>query len=274
MNFSQYFEERAKTANLFYHITDGKNLETINSQGLVPNRHSNFEGGTQSFSGIYVAKNLKELIANGLDWDIVKPEDFGLVIIESRGFTQLFMDEDNIINNIPTFEGGMTQAVAMFEKFVSNGFKESNLLNSMVSKFMDTLRLKFEINKHQYPILRNIIIQNYPVLMFRDYLSGIEKSPQLEPFLTHYGHADMEEWFRGVIDKITKLKLKFKADPEGFDMDSVRITKTIGAVGNPKIVSLLRFSKNEQYPQVIYNKISEDVLDRIIDITQAKLDNY
>lgn len=272
--FLQYFEERAKTANLFYHVTSGDNLNSIKSQGLVPNRHSNFEGGTKSFSGIYVAKNLKELIANALDWDIVETSNFGLVVIESRGFTQLFMDEDNIINNIPTFEGGMTQAVAMFDKFVSSGFKESKLLNVMAAKFITTLREKFEINKHQYKLLRDIIIQNYPVLMFRDYISGIESSENLQKFLNHYGFSDMEDWFRGVIDKLTKLKLKFRDDPSGFDMDSARIVKPIGYSGNPKIVSLLRFKKNSQYPDIIYNRLSEDVLDTVSNVVQPRLDNY
>ncbi len=43
ITFLQYFEEAAKPRELVYHITDGNNLKSILSQGLIPNKLSNFE---------------------------------------------------------------------------------------------------------------------------------------------------------------------------------------------------------------------------------------
>lgn len=263
LSFLEYFEEGSKQRELFYHVTDGKNLKAILSQGLIPNRLSNFEdeydAGThskKSYFGNYMGRNLKQLMMTADDWGVVDLNDIGVIVIESRGFTQLFMDEDNIINALPYIKEDVV--ASKLDEFVESGFSMFPEMRSFIVDFLKAIKAKFHMNTHQREALKNILIANSYGLFFR----GIDRNPSVDPekvrqFLEHYNKPNTESWFRDTFDKITKLKLKFKNKVTDFDLDSVRITKTIGVTGNPRIVGIYRFTKNPLTAEILYSRLDK-----------------
>lgn len=278
IKFIEYFEERTQARELFYHITNQKNLKTILSQGLIPNKLSNFEDDSsdithskKAYSGIYVGRNLKELAITAMNWNVANLKDFGIVVIESRGYNQLFMDEDNLINTIPYIN--KDSIIPILDNFIKNKFENSQALNAVVLEFLNNIKKKFIINKHQRKILQQVLIENAPIILFR----GVDKNKNADPkqvkiFLDHYKKTDTESWFREFFDTLSKLRLKFKNEVTEFDLDSGRIKKNITFSGNPKIVGIFRFKPEET--EVLYSRLEEKDKNQIIETVNDVVDYY
>jgi hypothetical protein len=280
LSFSEYFEEASNRREIFYHITKGKNLKSILSQGLVPNKLSNFEDdysdithSKKSYFGNYMGRNLKELAMTAEDWDVVDLNDIGLIVIESRGFTQLFMDEDNLINSLPYIQ--KDSIPLKLDQFVENNFADFPEMNEFIITFLNNIKAKFHTDKYKREVLKNILIQNAPVLFFR----GVDKNRNSNPenvkrFLEHYNKENTEYWFRETFDKMTKLKLQFKNVVDGFDLDSVRITKVIGFSGNPRIVGIYKFTKDPVDSEILYSRLDKEEEDNIISTVKDVVEYY
>lgn len=278
IDFNSYFEEKNTPVTYLYHLTNGTNTPSILKGGLNPGLLSNFEDdwdvdnhSTKAYGGIYFGKNLKKLIPTFLDWGSSTPNDVGLIVVQSKGYTQLFMDEDNLINSIPHVDKAVK--LPLFKKFVEKGFSELPTLNTFVGDFLKEIKDKFYINQYQKDILKRVILQNYPIIYFR----GIERHPDIDPvlwkmFQKKYNINSTEEHFRGVFDKLTKLKLKFKQDPKGFDLDSGRVMKTVGYSGNPKIVGVYRFIDGK--PNVMYSRLEQDIEQDILQDAYYTIKEY
>jgi hypothetical protein len=280
LSFLEYFEEASKRRDLFYHITKGENLKSILSQGLLPNKLANFKDdysdithSKKAYFGTYMARNLKELAMTVGDWGVIDFNDIGLIVIESRGFTQLFMDEDNLINSLPYIQ--RDHIPSKLDRFVENNFQNFPEINQFIITFLNNIKSKFYIDKYKKEVLKNILIQNAPVLFFR----GVDRSRKANPvnirkFLQYYNKQDTESWFRETFDKMTKLKLQFKNVATGFDLDSVRITKPIGFSGNPKIVGIYKFRKNTNNSKTLYSRLDKEEEDNIISIVEDVVEYY
>ena len=279
ITFLQYFEERATARELLFHITDGKNLKSILSQGLIPNKLSNFEDvstdatqSKKSYSGVYLGRDLKELTMTVIDWDIIKLNNFGVVVVESRGYNQLFMDEDSLIDAIPYID--KNKISSDFENFVSSNFQNSKLLQVVLVEFLKNIKKKFTFNEHQKRIFQNRLIENAPIVVFR----GVDKNKKIDPemvrrFLEHYGKTDTESWFREFFDSVSNIRFKSKNAISGFDLNSGRVKKTIGFSGNPKIVGIFRIKQHEP-PDIIYSKLESSEENEILETVQDVVDYY
>ena len=230
ITFLQYFEEAAKSRELVYHITDGNNLKSILSQGLIPNKLSNFEDvssditqSKRSYSGVYVGRDLRELAMTVIDWDIIKLNNFGLVVVESRGYNQIFMDEDSLVDTIPSFDND--EIASVFADFVNSDFQNSKALGLVLVEFLKNIKKRFTLNDHQRKQFQIRLIKNAPIVLFR----GIDKNKNADPemvrrFLEHYGKNDTESWFREFFDSVSHtvaaLKRLFNVEPCGFGLDA------------------------------------------------------
>lgn len=280
ISFLEYFEERSQQRELLFHITDGNNLKSILTEGLVPNKSSNFEDesseGTHSkkaYEGVYLGRNLKELMMTVDDWGIIDYSNVGVVVVESRGYNQLFMDEDNLTNMIPYIKSD--QLPPLLDQYVDNDFRSSNAMNNYIVEFLTKLKGKFFFNNHQRDVIKEVLIANAPVLIFR----GVDKNKNANPekvqeFLNHFNKPDTESWFREVFDKLTRLRLKFKKQVTEFDLDSVRVTKPITFSGNPKIVGMYRIQKDKHPAEVIFSRLDKEEEASIIETAQDVADYY
>ena len=281
ITFLHYFEEAAKPRELVYHITDGNNLKSILSQGLIPNKLSNFEDvssdiaqSKRSYDGIYVGRDLRELAMTVIDWDIIKLNNFGLVVVESRGYNQIFMDEDSLVDAIPSFDPD--KIASEFADFVNSDFQNSKALGLVLVEFLKNIKKRFALNDYQRHQFQIRLIKNAPIVLFR----GIDKNKNADPemvrrFLEHYGKNDTESWFREFFDSVSNLRFKSKSKntPSGLELDSGRIKKTIGFSGNPKIVGMFRIKRHDS-PDVIYSRLESSEESAILETVQDAVDYY
>jgi hypothetical protein len=281
ITFLQYFEEAAKPRELVYHITDGNNLKSILSQGLIPNKLSNFEDvssdiaqSKRSYDGVYVGRDLRELAMTVIDWDIIKLNNFGLVVVESRGYNQIFMDEDSLVDAIPSVDPD--KIASEFADFVNSDFQNSKALGLVLVEFLKNIKKRFTLNDYQRHQFQIRLIKNAPIVLFR----GIDKNKNADPemvrrFLEHYGKNDTESWFREFFDSVSNLRFKSKSKntPSGLELDSGRIKKTIGFSGNPRIVAMFRIKRHDS-PDVIYSKLVSSEESAILETVQDAVDYY
>ena len=280
ISFLEYFEEKIQQRELLYHITDGKNLKGILKEGLVPNKSSNFEDDSsegahskQAYGGVYLGRNLKELMMTVDDWGIIDYSNVGVIVVESRGYNQLFMDEDNLTNMIPYIKSD--QLPPLLDQYVDNDFKSSKAMNDYIVEFLTKLKGKFFFNNYQRDVIKEILIPNAPVLIFR----GVDRNKKADPekvqeFLNHFNKPDTESWFREVFNKLTRLRLKFKKEVTEFDLDSNRVTKNITFSGNPRIVGMYRIQKDKHPAEIIYSRLDETEESSIIETAQDVADYY
>lgn len=280
ISFLEYFEERSQQRELLFHITDGNNLKGILKEGLVPNKSSNFEDESsesvyskQAYEGVYLGRNLKELMMTVDDWGVIDYSNVGVVVVESRGYNQLFMDEDNLTNMIPYIKSD--KLPSLLHQYIDNDFKSSKLMNDYIVEFLTKLKGKFFFNNYQRDVIKEILIPNAPVLIFR----GVDKNrnadhEKVQEFLNHFNKPDTESWFREVFDKLTRLRLKFKNEVTDFDLDSIRVTKNITFSGNPKIVGIYRIRKDKHPAEVIFSRLDKDEEASIIETAQDVADYY
>lgn len=280
ISFLNYFEERTHPRELLYHVTHGKNLKGILKEGLVPNKFSNFADDAsekthskKSYSGVYLSRNLKEVAMNAEDWQVLKYSNMGVVVVESRGYNQLFMDEDNLTNMIPYIK--YEQLPDLLDTYADSDFTNYKIISKYIIEFLNKLKGKFFYNNHQKDIIKNVLSVNAPVLIFRGVDRNKEANPKnVEKFLKHFNKPDTESWFRDVFDKLSKLRLKFKKEVSEFDLDSVRVTKPITFSGNPKIVGIYKIQKNNPNAQILYSRLDEDQEKKIISKAQDVADFY
>jgi hypothetical protein len=282
ITFLQYFEEAAKPRELVYHITDGNNLKSILSQGLIPNKLSNFEDvssdtahSKKSYSGVYVGRDLRELAMTVIDWNIIKLNNFGLVVVESRGYNQIFMDEDSLVDAIPSVDPD--KIASELTNFVNSDFQNSKALGFVLVEFLKNIKKRFTFNEHQRHQFQVRLIKNAPIVLFR----GVDKNKNADPemvrrFLEHYGKTDTESWFREFFDSVSNLRFKSKQSENslsGLELDSGRVKKTIGFSGNPKIVGMFRIKRHDS-PDVIYSRLEPSEESAILETVQDAVDYY
>ena len=281
ISFLEYFEEKTQQRELLYHITDGDNLKSILSQGLIPNKLSNFEDvssdiaqSKRSYDGVYVGRDLRELAMTVIDWDIIKLNNFGLVVVESRGYNQIFMDEDSLVDAIPSVDPD--KIASEFEDFVNSDFQNSKALGLVLVEFLKNIKKRFTLNDYQRHQFQIRLIKNAPIVLFR----GIDKNKNADPemvrrFLEHYGKNDTESWFREFFDSVSNLRFqsKSKNTPSGLELDSGRIKKTVGFSGNPKIVGMFRIKRHDS-PDVIYSRLAPSEESAILETVQDAVDYY
>lgn len=280
ISFLKYFEENVQQRELLYHITKGENLRGILKEGLVPNKSSNFEDeaseithSKKSYEGVYLGKNLKQLMMTIDDWDIIDYSNVGVIVVESKGYNQMFMDEDNLTNMIPYIKHD--QLPSLLNTYVESDFGSSKIINEYILEFLNKLKGKFFFNAHQRDVIKRVLIESAPVLIFR----GVDKNKDANPenvqrFLNHFNRSDTESWFREVFEKLTRLRLKFKKEVTEFDLDSIRVTKPITFSGNPRIVGMYRIRKDKHPAEIIFSRLDKDEESKIIETAQDVADYY
>ena len=209
-----------------------------------------------------------------IDWDIIKLNNFGLVVVESRGYNQIFMDEDSLVDAIPSVDPD--KIVSEFEDFVNSDFQNSKALGLVLVEFLKNIKKRFTLNDYQRHQFQIRLIKNAPIVLFR----GIDKNKNADPemvrrFLEHYGKNDTESWFREFFDSVSNLRFKSKSKntPSGLELDSGRIKKTIGFSGNPKIVGMFRIKRHDS-PDVIYSRLESSEESAILETVQDAVDYY
>ena len=257
-SFLEFFEENTKPEEILYHITRGEYKRSILKNGLIPNKKNNWEGEFnyyKSFQGVYVSSDLDYLLQNVPDW-LGNYESLIIVVIRSRGYTQLFTDEDYITDSLSTLNQSQIEELIndLFTKEKTK-FKEYLTINS--KNFWNKLKDKFQINPIQKQRLKQIISNNRHILLF-GHLEDKIPTDQVESFKRMFNiQGTTYDAFRNVIDSITKLKMKHYEKG-----DSRRIDKNIGFSGNPKIVSILETDLDEDGEveglKYIYNKLTPE----------------
>jgi hypothetical protein len=269
--FKHFLLERSGKRTVAFHLTKSENLRTILKEGLIPNKKSRWDGFYKSYQGIYFSKDLQNLIRQYTDdWDMLgKDQSYGLVVIESLGFTQMFNDEDHIVDCLPTIGPNIKKEV--FENYIQGDLNKEMVIRTLI-KFINNIKKRFSLNSHQEKLMISIIDKNTLPIFFR----GIEKlsSPEyVDIFKKRYNITNTDDHFRSIMDKLSNLKMVYKnSEREQADhLDSFRIKTNIGFSGNPKIIGLFEIHSNGNI-DCIYSKMNPLEQNNILEIVQGRLE--